>query len=160
MNTFVFYFIATLSSQWLVLASSHEIAMLAKERIFPGSVSNFLECPVEKAVRTTLTRASMEHGPRVTSRLLLAQRTRTHRTKMMTTKASLENNKTTTFDFRGKNSLRLSLIVAVRARGPRAIVRQTFLVKGFKSLCCCVSHEVKIFRLSKQLVVIPSEKRS
>ena len=50
------------------------LAMLATEKNCKDSMSYFLEFPVEKAVRSTLARASREHSLRVTSRLLLVQR--------------------------------------------------------------------------------------
>ena len=113
--------------------SSYEIAMLATERNHSGSMSNLNKFPVKKVVGQTLICTCREHGLRVTSRLFLAQRAKNYSIKMMTTKALLEDDATTMFDFRMRNSIKLSLIVVGRAHGPRPNSRRTFLVKGIKS---------------------------
>ena len=93
---------------------------------YSDSASSLLEFLVEKAIVLTLTCACREHGPRVTSRLFFAQRVQHHMAKMMTTKTQVEDSTTTMFDFRARNSARLSLTVVSSARGPRATSRNSF----------------------------------
>ena len=87
---------------------------------------------MEKAVVLTLMGAHRKRGLRVTNVLLFAQKTQNHMAKMMTTKTSFEYVTTTMFDFRARNSVRLSLIVVCSARGLRATSRKVFLAKGAK----------------------------
>ena len=103
---------------------SHEVTTLATEIKCSGSARSLIEFLVESVAKLTLTCAYSDHGPRVASRLLFAQRVKNRRTKMIATKASLEGNATTVLDFRAIHRVRLSWIVACSARGPRATSRQ------------------------------------